>query len=53
MSISLILVICAGILFLLDIVLGFVPNRRAWFLTPIGGLLLVIAMLVAGGGIHS
>jgi hypothetical protein len=51
MSISLILFIIAGILALLDIVLGFVPNRRAWFLTPVAVLLIVIAALVGGGAI--
>jgi hypothetical protein len=49
MSLSLILFIVAGLLFILDIVLGFVPNRRAWFLTPIGGILIVIGLLIAGG----
>lgn len=54
MSISLILLIVAGILFLLDLILG-VPaiGRRTWFLTPLAGLLVVIALLISGGGIHA
>jgi hypothetical protein len=53
-GLSLILLIVAGLLFLLDIVLG-IPavGRRAWFLTPLGGLFVVIALLVAGGGISA
>jgi hypothetical protein len=54
-DISTILIIIAGLLFLLDIILGFTANVRArvWMLTPIGGLLLVVALLVSGGAITS
>jgi uncharacterized membrane protein len=54
MSISLILLIIAGILALLDIVLGFArSNGRAFYLTPAAVLLVVIALVVAGGSVHA
>lgn len=51
MSISLILFIIAGILALLDIVLGFSQRGRAFYLTPAAVLLIVIGLLVGGGAI--
>lgn len=54
MSITLILIIVAGILALLDLILGLPQiGRRTWFLTPLAVLLIVIALLLAGGSIHA
>lgn len=53
MSLATLLVFLAGIMFLLDVVLwNTVATWRRHLLTPIGGLLLVIAWLISSGAIH-
>jgi Flp pilus assembly protein TadB len=55
-SLVIILIIVAGILALLDLILGFTyyrTNSRSWSLLPWAVLLIVIAMLIGAGGIHT
>lgn len=52
MSIGLILIIIAGILALLDIVLGVRGTGRAFYLTPAAVILICIALLIGGGALH-
>jgi hypothetical protein len=46
----LILVIVAGLLAVLDLVLGYTGNARRFALTPIAVILICIALVVSGAG---
>jgi hypothetical protein len=54
-SVSLLALIIAGILVVIDIALGFVPNRpgRLGWLTPIAVLIVIVVLLVSTGGVKA
>jgi hypothetical protein len=52
MSLALILVIVALVMFALDVILWNTIAYRRHLLTPIGGILLSVALLVGAGAIH-
>jgi hypothetical protein len=55
MSVTLLALIVAGILVIIDIALGFVssrPSRTGW-LTPVAVLIVIGVLLVSGGGISA